>query len=150
MNTQLYLYVYTYIYIYLYNIVCTRDKSSGYIRLVLLLLLLWNGRRCRKKQYIYIYVCVKKYKGSNIQEYYMSRGSLEGGHVMVRPSRVVETVAVVNEDIYDADPEFRYLALSLTVKNRLAGRVSRNVYGEQTRLSTLRKRRIREYEKRSR
>lgn len=28
---------------------------------------------------------------------------------------------MVNEDIYDADPEFRYLALSLTVKNRSEG-----------------------------
>lgn len=29
----------------------------------------------------------------------------------------------VNEDIYDADPEFRYLALSLTVKNRSSSAV---------------------------
>lgn len=51
---------------------------------------------------------------------------------------------MVNEDIYGADPEFRYLALSLTVKNRSgrwkggrgASGVSWNVYGEQTRLST--------------
>lgn len=68
---------------------------------------------------------------------------------------------MVNEDIYDADPEFRYLALSLTVKNRSSSAVgigrwpggravtgcvlveerirrggSGRVYGQQTRLST--------------
>jgi len=51
-------------------------------------------------------------------------------HVMVRTS--IEgrdggggwgggEAAAVNEDIYDTDPEFRYLALSLTVKNRSGG-----------------------------
>jgi len=69
------------------------------------------------------------------------RGS--GGHVMgyIRRSRGETTAAAVNEDIYDADPEFRYLALSLTVKNRTGWAGGRNVYGEQTRLSTRRQRR---------
>jgi hypothetical protein len=37
---------------------------------------------------------------------------------MVRSSRVRRRRRRVNEDIYDVDPEFGYLALSLTVKNR--------------------------------
>jgi len=62
-------------------------------------------------------------------------------------SRAVEVTAVNEDNIYDADPEFRYLALSLTVKNRFgsssstAAAAAASVYGRRWGANGARRRR---------
>lgn len=52
------------------------------------------------------------------------------------PIGVGGDVDAVNEDIYDADPEFRYLALSLTVKNRSGWRAGERLWRTDTFVNT--------------